>query len=424
MKINKTLPALMVCSLLASTSFAQKAKVVSAYNYNKSYERDKECSELVKGIEAIEPATKDEKTAPWAKTWYYGGNLWFNAAFAQDKECADKFENALDNSFEYYMKALKYNIDDPAAKDLDLEKDADAMKFMGFLMNRDTKFEDPMYLNDIFGNKFPFLANAFVNKGVEEFQAKNYEKSMEYSQKSIITNMFLGRVDSLGIYNSALAAEKLGMDDEAVALYTQLTQIGYGGADMYLYIANIYDKKNDTTKKIEAIRKGLEAYPDDANLIREELSYLLVTGQTDEALANFDKAIEKDPKNPSLYYNRGLIFDQLGKQEEAAVDYNKALEVDPTFFDAAYNLGAMYYNMGVEWNNKASSYGLNETAKYKEATGKANELFAKAQPALEKAHEIDSSDQSTMASLVKIYAIVGEDAKYASMKKKLEESQK
>ena len=43
---------------------------------------------------------------------------------------------------------------------------------------------------------------------------------------------------------------------------------------------------------MEVVRKGLEVYPEDANLIKEELSYLLITGQTDEALANFDKAIE------------------------------------------------------------------------------------------------------------------------------------
>ena len=35
----------------------------------------------------------------------------------------------------------------------------------------------------------------------------------------------------------------------------------------------------------------------------------------------------------------------------------------------------MYYNIGVEWNNKASGYGLDETTKYEEASNKANEFF-------------------------------------------------
>ena len=79
----------------------------------------------------------------------------------------------------------------------------------------------------------------------------------------------------------------------------------------------------------------------------------------------------------------------------------------------------MYYNEGVEWNNKASNYGLNETSKYKEASDKANELFALAKPALEKAHAINPEDRNTIASLTKIYAIEGDDDKYLEMKKKL-----
>ena len=420
MKINLKIASGIVASLVVVSVSAQKAKVVSAYNYNKSYERDKECSELVKGIASIEPATKDIKTKEWAKTWYYGGNLYFNAALTQDKECSAKFDNALNKSFEFYMNALKYNIEDEGAKDLDFDKEADQMKFMGYLMNRNTAFGDVSYMRDIIGNKFPYLANAFVNKGVEEFQAGNYKESKDYSEKSIMTNSFLGKVDSLGIYNYALAAERLEEYDEAIESYTVLTQIKYGGAPIYMYIAKIHENNNDTTKKIEAIRNGLKAYPDDADLVREELSYLLNAGKTDEALANFDKAIANEPNNATLYYNRGLINDQLGNTDAAAADYSKALEVDETFFDAAYNMGAMYYNLGVEWNNKASNYGLNETAKYKEASEKANELFAKARPALEKAHAINAEDQNTMASLTKIYAIEGDDEKYQAMKAKLQ----
>ena len=74
------LMTLVIASLVFSSVSAQKSKLVSAYNYNKSYERDKDCSELEKGIEAIELVTKNESTAKLLKTWYYGGNLYFNAA--------------------------------------------------------------------------------------------------------------------------------------------------------------------------------------------------------------------------------------------------------------------------------------------------------------------------------------------------------
>ena len=418
MNLNKTI-ALGSALLLFGGLNAQKAKVVSAYNYNKSFERDKECSELVKGIESIEPATKDEKTSSWAKTWYYGGNLYFNVGLNPDEECAAKFPGAIDKSYEYYIKSILYNIQAEGASELDLEKQEDQYKFVGYLMNRETSYEDVSYTRDIMANKFPYLANAFVNKGVEEFNAGNHKNAKEYSLKSVQVNGILGRVDSLGMYNAALAAEQLEEDEEAIQLYTMLTQINYGGPDIFMYMANIHGRNQDTAKKIEAIRAGLEKYPENADLIREELSHLLVTGQTEEALNNFDKAIEKDPENPSLYYNRGLIYDQLQDYDKAEVDYKKALEVDPKFFDAIYNLGAMYYNAGVEWNNKASSYTLNETDKFKVANEKANTYFTKAKPALEKAHELNPEDRNTMASLVQIYARLGEDELWSKMREKL-----
>lgn len=421
MKLRKTTLFSIAISLTASAAVAQKAKVVSAYNYNKSFERDKECDELVKGIEAIEPATKDEKTKSWAKTWYYGGNLYFNAALNENEECKAKFDDPLNKTLEYYINAMKYNIDEEGASDLDLESQAGQMKFMGFLMNKDTKFDDPTYMRDILGNKFPYLANAFVNKGVESFQDGNYEKAKEYSEKSVMVNGIMGRVDSLGMYNAALAAERLEQYDEALGLYSVLTQINYGGPQIFLYMANIHDRNKDTTKKMEVIRKGLEKYPNNTNLILEELSYLMATGKSEEAMASFDKAIANEPNNPSLYYNRGFIFDQMKEYDKAAVDYKKAKELDPKFFDAIYNLGAMYYNQGVEWNNKASSYDIKEKTKYDEATKKATEFFEKAKPALEEAHELNPKDKSTMASLVKIYAILGENDKYSAMKAKLQQ---
>ncbi|KAA3648881.1 MAG: tetratricopeptide repeat protein [Bacteroidetes bacterium] len=420
MKLNKHLTLALGLGMLTSMSFAQKAKVVSAYNYNKSFERDRDCSELIKGLESIKPATKDPKTMNEAKTWYYGGNLYFNSLISDDEACKKGYPDALTKTYEYYMKALQLNIESPSVSNLDLNKDEDMMKFAQVLNAKDTKHGDLTYKFAIMQNKFPFLANAYINTGVQAFQSKDYEMAKSYSEKSILINGLIGRLDTLGMYNAALASENLKKYDEALTYYSVLSQVGYGGADIYMYMANTLAKKGDTLKRIEVIQAGLEKYPDNSDLMVEELSYLLSSGQSEKAMANFDKAIAAMPNNPSLYYNRGYTYEKLGEIEKAAKDYNKAVEVDPTFFDAAYNLGAMYYNLGVESNNKASSYGLDETAKYEASLKKAKEYFALAMPALEKAHKINPDDQSTMASLISIYSRVGEEGKYNEMKAKIE----
>ncbi len=420
MKYQRKIAFTLIMTLAFSTVMAQKAKVVSAFNYNKSYEKDKDCSELVKGIESIEPATKDPKTMNSAKTWYYGGNLYFNSMISDQAACKDPFPNAMDKTYEFYMNALKLNIKEPSVSDLDLSKEEDMMKFAQVLHGKETKHTELVYKFGILQQKFPYLANAYINAGVEAFQTKDFEKAKKYSEKSVLINGLMGRFDSLGMYNTALAAENLKEYDEALTIYSVLAQVGYGGSDIYFYMANVLGKKGEDEKRIEVIDKGLEKYPGNSDLMIEKLSYLLKSGKDEEAMAYFDKAIASMPNNPSLYYNRGFTFEKMGKTAEAAADYNKALEVDPEFFDAAYNLGAMYYNAGVEWNNKASKYGLNEQSKYDEAIKKANENFKLAMPALEKAHSIDEKDQAAIASLVSIYSRLGEEEKYNAMKAKID----
>lgn len=405
--------------MCGSLIMAQQAKVVSAYNYNKSYERDKECSELVKGIAAIESASKNAKTSLYTKTWYYGGNLYFNAALTADTACSKQFEDALEKCYEYYLTSLKFNVKEEGTNEMDLSEEQNLYKLLGYINNRDTKFEDFSYIRDILGQKFPLLSQAFINLGVKEFNNQNLAKAKEYSEKSIEVNIFLGRVDTLGMFNAALTSERLGQTDDAIKYYTSLTKINYGGAQIYLYLGDLYLKKGDTAKKMEVIKDGLEVYPEDTDLLKEELSYLLSKGKTEEALANFDKAIASDENNPTLYFNRGVIFDELREIEKATKDYEKALEVDPTFFDAAYNLGAMYYNLGVEKNKEAGTYGLKEQDKFEAAEAKAKELFAKALPALEKAHNLEPDDKSTMTSLLQVYAIVGNTEGYNAIKAKM-----
>ena len=418
MKNIKTI-SLLTLLLSVGALCAQKAKVVSAYNYNKAFERDKDCDDLVKGVESIESATKDEKTKDWAKTWYYGGNLYFNAAMNQDEECKAQFDGALLNTYNAYMKALKYNIESDEAQALDLEKDEDLQKLHKMIFDKSTDFDDPTYTRDILNQRFPYIALGFTNSGVEAFQEGDYEAAKMLSEKSIVVNLFLNRFDSLGMFNAALASERLEEYDDAIQYFSVLASVGYGGADLYLYMASIYDMQGDTAKKVAVIEAGRKAYPKNSALITEELNYLIANGETEKALQNFADAIEADPDNASLFYNRGVIYDGLDSTEEAAADYSKAIEIDPEFFDAAYNLGAMYYNKGAEWNNTASSLPLSAKTKYKEAEAKAKSYFSKAAPALEKAHAINPEDKATMASLTKIYAIQGEDEKYTAMKKKL-----
>ena len=69
-------------------------------------------------------------------------------------------------------------------------------------------------------------------------------------------------------------------------------------------------------------------------------------GQTGTAIAEYQKAIELDPKNKDTHYNLGTIVSKLNQNELAIHEFKKVLEIDPGFYQASNNLGMTYWRMG------------------------------------------------------------------------------
>jgi len=68
-------------------------------------------------------------------------------------------------------------------------------------------------------------------------------------------------------------------------------------------------------------------------------------GKYEEAIAEYNKAIEIDPSYAQAYNNRGDAYDNKGQYDLAIADYNKAIELDP-------NRGLFYYNRGFAYSKK------------------------------------------------------------------------
>ena len=138
-----------------------------------------------------------------------------------------------------------------------------------------------------------------------------------------------------------------------------------------------------------------------------------------ELIDKLGEAIEMDNENDLLYFNRGTIYDQEGDFMNAEKDYLKALELNPSSFGANYNLGALYFNNGVETNNKAN--GTSDNSIYEKLKKKAEIFFTKALPYLEAAHNLKKDDKNTLLSLKQLYYLKGDYRQSEEMKIKLAE---
>src|SRR3989338_8732517 len=67
-------------------------------------------------------------------------------------------------------------------------------------------------------------------------------------------------------------------------------------------------------------------------------------GQFDQAISDYNKALEINPRYAGAYYSRGVAYDSKGQYDQAISDYNKALELNPMDALAYYNRGVAYYS--------------------------------------------------------------------------------
>jgi len=231
-------------------------------------------------------------------------------------------------------------------------------------------------------------------------------------------------MDTMVMYNTALASEYAEDFEAAKQLYDGLIMLKYNvdgnGADLYRSMSKIYKNEGYNEKAAEYITKGRKAYPNNNNLIVEELEGFLQAGNHEEALTNLNAAITNDDKNPVLYFARGTVYENLKQEDKAVADYKRALEVKPDYYDAAFNLGAYYFNSGADKINESNDVPFNQTKKFEALKAEAKKYFEIAIPYVELSHKIKPGDAPTGTMLSKLYTHTGQYDKAKEIKAKFQ----
>ena len=69
-------------------------------------------------------------------------------------------------------------------------------------------------------------------------------------------------------------------------------------------------------------------------------------GDYQEAIKDFDRAIELDPKLAGAYWGRGKTYHELGDYQEAIKDFDRAIELNPKLGGAYWSRGKTYQKLG------------------------------------------------------------------------------
>jgi Flp pilus assembly protein TadD len=176
------------------------------------------------------------------------------------------------------------------------------------------------------------LALALVELGRIEEAADHFETS-------------LGIEPQAEIYSDlGFALAHLGRSEEARANYHKALELDPNCASAHLNLAVDSAQAGNLAEAESHYRQALPGRP--SAQTHNGLGYVLSRqGRTDEAVAEFHKAIEVDPKFTPAYNNLANALSQQGKLEEAAQYYERSLAEKPTA--AVYNaLGIVLRKLG------------------------------------------------------------------------------
>ena len=111
-------------------------------------------------------------------------------------------------------------------------------------------------------------------------------------------------------------------------------------------LGNALANRGRADEAVAQYEKALEIRPDYAEAHNNLGSVLARRGWTDEAMAHFQQALEIDSDCADAHYDLGLALANRGRIDEAIVRFQKALELKPDYADARNDLGTALAKSG------------------------------------------------------------------------------
>ncbi|CAD8214519.1 unnamed protein product [Paramecium pentaurelia] len=144
-------------------------------------------------------------------------------------------------------------------------------------------------------------------------------------------------------------------NDDALQYYNQVIEIDNKCILEYCNRGNLYKTKEIKIRQSQIIirllswihKMILHTRAEVLRLLNQIGIFLDKIGNQEEALLDFNKAIELDPYD-CIYNKRGLLFPKIGSTKQALIDFNKALQLDPNCFDFYFDRGNLHQDIDNE----------------------------------------------------------------------------
>lgn len=261
-------------------------------------------------------------------------------------------------------------------------------------------------------------AMPLLNVLKEELNSKafslNEAKDYKGSSKAFYLRYTLGKSDTMFLANAAQLALQGKDYNTAFKLYTELTETGYTGIrDVFEATDKATGKKASFSSQKEMdfmVKSGSYTNPTStktkskrASISKSMVSILTQQKKYDEAIALIQKMRSIEPDNLELLLSEAFLYNDLDQPLKFEALMKEATAKDPTNPDLFYNIGIVNYNeKKVDEAVKYFAKAVELKADYPKGNWMlANSLLLKDEPLVTKMNELPMSDMKGYEKLQK-----------------------
>ena len=379
--------------------------------------------DLLKYAEKLETSLQNPKKAGTWEPWFKLSQAYYDI-YAYPT--ADVYQNAQQFEVRLLTKGKQYTTEERVCRgetytvdcyaDKDLYYDANGV--LQFWLVKKPLMEDALarsldalqkaYKLDEFAyknKKYPETAEkihtAYHNTGLFYYMAGDQATAEEFFEKAYHSteNPILNRVDTIGVYYTALMARDNGKIDKAIELFKKDLDAGYSSkGEVYAALADLYREKGEMENFKETLEKGFSAFPENQQILVGLINYNLDTnGDSSKLFELIHQAQANEPNNASLYYVEGDINKKLGNKEAALELFQKSYDIDNKYLFGIVNKGIIYYDEALEYQEKANAEL--DDAKYEALLGEVNNSLRKAIEPFEQSYELAAGDRELQVAI-------------------------
>jgi len=290
----KKISILLMIAFFSTTGFSQTLDDIRDMMNKKDF---------VGAKTAVDKYLADSKNADKAEAWYLKGRA-YNAYSYEKSAPESELYNLKSGAFDAFKKTQQL---DPKDVSLRLEN------YSSYL--------------DLYFSLYDLGANLFNAKNYEAAY-NSFKKSLEVenyilAKQYVFTQATLHPLDTALILNTAVAATQAKKIDEAVMYYRKLTDgnvAGDGYKEVYEYLVDYYNKKEDAAGLAEVLAKAKKFYPTNNYWNQVELDNISLKGDKNALFAKYEEMLAKEPNNFALAYNYAVELYNKNYGNDAKAD--------------------------------------------------------------------------------------------------------